>query len=687
MIDDTNLEKQGAAVGQYEETDDDLRIWRNCLNARSKLAGWRSEAREDFDFEAGRQWSELDTAKLTEQGRPVVTFNRTIRAINAVCGLQVQTRQEAACFPVEMSDSGTSEYQTNVLRYFKQRCDADSKESKAFRDAAVCGMGWVETALDIEDIDYPKLDLHRLNPLHMLWDPLAKDDGLADSRWVAHVKSLDRMAFKEMFPDEDFVAYDFWGIDGDTGQPHDATNDWKYANDQSDKMQPDQTCSVIQYQEWQKRNCYRAYGPNKQAVELSGSQFKKLKKQMDAGGIQYVQYQKKVYTQYFLIKGRTVQKKDLQCDQFTFNAITGYLDHNKNRWFGLVRLMKDPQRWSNKWMSQIQHIVNSGAKNGLIYETGALKNPRKAEAEWAIPGSMTEVVPGGLERVRDKVPPPYPDGVDRLLQYAMGAIEDVIGVNLELLGMANRDQAIGLEQERKQAGITMLATLFDSMRLYLKEQARLLMQYVQAYIPENTLVRITGEAGAQYVPLIKNKLSAQYDIIIDEAPTSPNMKESVSRSLMQVVPIAMNAGIPIPPDILDYTTLPVDLVQKWKRLIMSQQNDPSKQQMQQMRAMSAQLELYDKRAEIEKKGSEVAVNYGKVASEQAYANMQNPAIDAQIEHEKMMNEQQRKYIEMMLDQQRKDQEHRLAMEQRAQIPPPIQTVRQPNTAVAQQPGM
>src|SRR6185312_4735263 len=64
---------------------------------------------------------------------------------------------------------------------------------------------------------------------------------------------------------------------------------------------------------------------------------------------------------------------------------TGKRDMNKRYWFGLVRAMRDPQEWANKWLSQILHIINSNAKGGLMAPKSAFENWRQVEANWARP--------------------------------------------------------------------------------------------------------------------------------------------------------------------------------------------------------------------------------------------------------------------------------------------------------------
>jgi hypothetical protein len=59
---------------------------------------------------------------------------------------------------------------------------------------------------------------------------------------------------------------------------------------------------------------------------------------------------------------------------FSWACVTGELDLNKGHWFGLIKVMRDPQMWSNKWMSQILHILNTTAKGGIVAEMDAFED-------------------------------------------------------------------------------------------------------------------------------------------------------------------------------------------------------------------------------------------------------------------------------------------------------------------------
>jgi hypothetical protein len=46
---------------------------------------------------------------------------------------------------------------------------------------------------------------------------------------------------------------------------------------------------------------------------------------------------------------------------------------------GLIKVMRDPQMWANKWLSQTLHILNTTAKGGIVAEEDAFADMTEAE--------------------------------------------------------------------------------------------------------------------------------------------------------------------------------------------------------------------------------------------------------------------------------------------------------------------
>jgi hypothetical protein len=554
--------------------------------AKNHSSTWRENAREDFAFVAGQQWDEDDVATLKEQMRPAIVFNRVGPVIDAVSGAEVTNRQEVRYIPREEGDAGVNEVLTGAAQWVRDQCDAEDEESDAFLDAIICGMGWTETHLEFDEDPDGRIYVDRTDPIEMFWDPTAKKRNLADKRWVQRLKRFSRKEVDARWPDKaDEVSEpaEWDAEDEEGGASVDATPP-RYSKNQSGG--PDKSAkkiAVLEHQWFELDTLYRVADPDSgKVVDFPAKRFEKVKPTLDAMGVQYVKTKGRRYLRAFVAGNVVLEKGDAPCSTgFTYKPITAKRERNTNTWYGLVRPMKDPQRWANKWLSQTLHIVNSNAKGGLLAEQGAFVDQRKAEDEWARPDAITMLKDGGLARVKEKTISQIPAGTAQLMEYAIKSIPDVTGVNLEVLGLADRQQAGVLEYQRKQAGLTILATLFDALRRYRKEQGRVLLYFIREYISDGRLIRIVGKMGQKFVPLVKDASSATYDVIVDDAPTSPNQKERVFQILSSLLPTLGKMGIMPPMEVLDYAPLPTTLIEAWKKQMQSKSGpNPEAQAMQ-----------------------------------------------------------------------------------------------------------
>lgn len=623
---------------------------------------WRRDAKEDFAFVSGDQWTEEDKSRLTAMMRPIITMNRIDPIIDSVSGSEVANRQEVRYIPREQGDVRVNEIYTSAAEWFRQQCDAEDEESDAFRDTLVCGMGWTETGLDYETEPDGMPYIRRTDPLQMVWDCSVTKRNLADMKRVFHVMRdipiEDARALikgEEEFEDADFNAT--W-IDGD-----DTTEDPVHDDHRSyDKNQIDDQTSLnrkvtmVRAQWIERETVYRSIDPANpgQLKSYSKEEFADFSAKAKLAGVELksVPSKVKVYKQAY-IGAKILEMGDAPCkDHFSFDCITGKRDRNKNQWYGLVRGMKDAQRWANKWLSQSLHILNTSAKGGILAERGAFESDADAEMSWAKQDVITWAKNGALskEKILPKPQSPIPTGFYQLMEFAISSIRDVSGVNVEILGMqSDSGQAASLDRQRKQSSMTILQPLFDSLRRYRKMQGRKLLYLIQNYLSDGRLVRIVGQDQAQYVPLTKQEGSAQYDVIVDDAPSSPNQKESTWNMLQQILPAV---GKMLPPAtwiaLLEYSPLPTSAQDKIKKSIQeAQQNqgpDPEIAKAQAQMELDKQkaiqdVELAQSKAaadaqlQRDKAGIELEMKQSQAAADALLAQQQ--AIDAhELERQK-----------------------------------------------------
>jgi hypothetical protein len=651
------------------EIEDDaeqlLEIQTRYEAARDHALEWRKMARIDFAYYAGDQWAEDDRQKLMEQQRVPVTFNRTGPLVDAIIGYETNNRQETRYIPRTEGDAKINEALTEAGKFFRDQCDAEFEESDAFRDMVICGMGWTNDRLD--DTYNPEYDLirDRTDPFEMLWDPSSRKPNLVDRRYDFRKKWMAKDEAKGIFPDwggeylhVDWLSDDF-DTDGDTARINPRMR-YKTGVIENSAVRD---VPVLEYQYCEYKTMHVVVNPSSgEQLELDDEQWEELDEETrnaaEAGTIPHTTKRLTEWKRCFLIGGEIVKKDMPYPKGSTYHCMTGKRDRNKSQWFGIVKALRDPQMWSNKWLSQIMHLINTSAKPGYDIEEGAVKDVAKFESRAARPGAVNAFTDGALQkgRVQRREAVGMPPDLANLMQYANDAMSDVSGVNQELLGMADRDQAGVLEYQRKQSAVTLLAPLFDSLRRYRKVAGRCWLYFMQHYMTDGRIVRITqdkqdGMPGKQEVAVpftdqFFDESTSEYDVIVDQSSSAPNLKEEAWLALQPLLPlVAERLGPEEFMTILEYSPMPVSFTEKMKMHAAekAKQPPPPDPEMVKIEAMQkakqAELQLKQQEAQVdaqlEQQKAEVQLRLeGQKGQAQIQLEREKAAAQLQLEQQK-----------------------------------------------------
>lgn len=602
---------------------------------------WRTEARKEFDFVANRQWENADKSDLEAAGRVAITFNRTLAIIKSVAGIEINGRHEIAYLPRNNSTDSAeiNEMLTEASNWMAEGCDAEDEQSDAFQDCSICGMGWTEMRLEFEEDPDGKYIEERIDPLEMAWDSSARAKNLTDARRIWRVRKMLLSEARERFPDVPDVDLDAaWARRmGHMTDPAKPVEERLQRLENLTRDYDPKTEVHIVHAQWYERETYWRVidpaAPNEKPMEMTPYEFERLNARYKVlqRPLIALELKRRVYKQAFLggsiLGGVTPAPAG---DRFTFQCITGERDRNEGVWFGLVRLMKDPQMWANKWLSQSLHILNSTAKGGILAEEDAFVDQREAEETYAMPDAITWVRKEAIQKgkIMQKPGGGIPTAYINLLQFAISSIRDVVGINLELLGMRDVNQPGILEAQRKQAAMTILATLFDSLRRYRKQVGRVRLFFIQNYLADGRWIRINGPDGYKFQQLLRDKTLGTYDVVIDDAPTSPNQKEKSWGIIQMMLPAIRDLLTPeLIVLILEYSPLPAKLINSLKEMIKNP--DPEKAQQQQLAKATAEAQLQKLLAEVEK---------NKAGAQQTGTDIQREMALLPIEIQKMLSE-------------------------------------------------
>lgn len=653
----------------YSKLEDDELVKKinECYRqARDHSKAWRRECVDLHKFRSGHQWSDDDKAALEEQGRPPVVFNRAGTIIDAVIGNEISNRQEIRFLPRTNDDSAFNEMATNVVRWHRQECNAEDEESDAFENLLIGGMGWIETRVDYDESGEPIIVMDAVDPVEMYWDTNARKHNLEDRQWQIREKWIPTEEAKATWPE-------ISELQPAVSMAPDLSDDIRnadppfYERESTGFDKKAKTVRVIEYEWIEFDPHYVIQNPITGKVEtINAETFKRLEKK--APELKSSKIKKpKVYRAYSIGNSMLERGDGPRKNWFNYECITGKRDTKDNTFYGLMRGMKDPQEWGNKFFSQIMHIVNSNSKGGFFWEEGALVNEQNAKEDLARPDGMVKLKAGGLQKIKERQMFQFPSSIDKMMEFAISSIRDVPGVNLELLGMANREQAGVVESQRSRQALTVLAPLFSNLRRYRKNQGKMSLYFIREYIPEGRLIRVVGEDGAKVVPMMKDPLMVEYDVIVEQSPTSPNSKTEAWLALRDVLPVLQAAGMQPPMEIVDVLPLPESMTAKWKETIKKGPPPEVAQKMQEMDKMIQDLQQENQQLQMGQQIDMAKLQSANQIKQQEMAMKQEQwQNDMKLRIEEMNAEHQMKVDELAFSQQIAIEELKLEKEKIAE---------------------
>jgi hypothetical protein len=591
---------------------------------------WRQfEVRENFALFEGNQWTKEAVDRQTKNSLPIININRTAPVIESICGYEQQNRLDIQYLPrlLNKEQEGYSDIMNNSVRYIEENAKADSQYSLSFRDMLICGIGATSTDFDYDNNPDGDTVVERIFPAFLFWDNAARAKNLIDSDYVVRLKVMNQEAIQEEYGITFFDDVYSASLDARILEFFNAVLAVK-------------TLGVVYEYQWrQKEPFYRVENPfmklnpmtlppevamimealKKEYAETysfnpdmdalfsvgSGKKLSEIKQIFGALGIPVKstkQHQFKYYRA--IITGSKVVEKSENYSQtgFSIKFMTGQFSELTQSYYGLVRSCKDPQRMLNQAVSDYVSFLQTIPKGGVEIEADAVDDIAAFVDTYTKARHVTIYEPGGLMKSRPKITPPIPSGILEMIQYSDQQIMQVCGVTPELMGMMQTKETNSsfLRQQIKQ-GLTTLSTYFDAKYYYLQRQAELYTDCVRIMVDncEGRLIRnVIGEKDEPYIQLTKSRLAAQYDIVVDEMPSSPDENNDLAMKLLELQGQLIN--MPTPVNIMPLVIEHLDLKPDVKEQIMEMMKPPPPQPPDPLNTALLESEINYKNASAEK---------------------------------------------------------------------------------------
>jgi hypothetical protein len=589
----------------------ELRINENLMCEQT----WRqTEVRESFAVYEGDQWLEEDIERQLANGMPCIAINRVKPVIQSIVGFEIQNRLNVKYIPRlnNNQQNGFNDVLNNAVKYIEQKTNADLEYTLAFQDMLICGVGATDTLMDYSKPPYDgEFKVERVMPAFLFWDPASRRKNKTDSDYVIRLKVVNRDIIKQEYG----VEY--------SDDVYSAALDARILEFFQAVLAVKQLGVVYEYQWRKKKRFYQVENPFKELnpeelaiasgietyegieefITLLGAtmqfygakynfnpaldqtfaiedkaDYSNFKEAMRFFGIK-VTYAKQYMYKYYraIITGNHVVSKSENYSQngFSVKFMTGDFSELTQYDYGLLRGCKAPQRLLNQVVSDYQGFLNTIPKGGVSIERDAVSDIQGFLDTYTKAKQVTIFEPGALAggKVVPKVAPPLPQGILEMVQYADSQIMSVCGVTPELMGMMNtKEQNSSYMRQQIKQGLTTLSTYFDARRAYLQDQAELYIDCVRVLAENNEgrlIHNVLGEGNEEYVPLLRSNIAAEYDVIIEEMPMTPDQKEATFIKLLEMQNVMLNKPNPVDlmPLILEYAPFEQSVVKELKAMI------------------------------------------------------------------------------------------------------------------------
>lgn len=599
-------------------------MFENAITYDSK---WQREAYEDFKFRDGDQWPDSEKIILEDELRPCLTFNLTKASIDLIMGMNEDNRKRFRASPVEPTDGFLAEVLNDVSENIFDAEDFIDEEDAALESAAICGRGYVgiDFLPDPNRFTEIKMKEVAIAPHEIHFDPSARRPTLEDAEYICWDRWISKQDFLVKYPKVSAKKLDDMIDDRSlivenavAGIPQPTYDDnVDYNDDDSDYDTPlddslylyydnmKNMIRVIHMEYWEAYKRYFGFDPETQQwFEFTDTPLKQAK---EAYKLKYghdLEYEvlmdKKV--KWLQFTGTEVLfdgDSPIPYPGFSIVPCFAYRDVSGRtaNHFGVVRLIKDPQREVNKRWSQALNMLNQQVQPGLFAEVDAFVDTAQAEAAMKEAGTISWMNQGALTsgKIQERNVPTFPNAPMQMEQFSQDIMKKITGINTDLLGQdRGREEAGIVIRLRQQQGITLLKPLFRSYNKMKKELFKRQLAIIMEYMPNKQIFRILGRGDRYQIDSktgvvvdtqngmqanIRDVRSLEYNIKAEESPGNMTKRMLELSTFMEM----QQAGFPVDPStVIERMELSATAKARWIEYIQNQQKQQADQNQQAM---------------------------------------------------------------------------------------------------------
>jgi hypothetical protein len=428
-------------IAQFEESED------ATYDARQK-------SERDRDYYDEKQWTSAEVKALEQRGQPANTYNRVKRKVNAMLGIEKQTRKDPKAFPRQPGDEQSADAATDAIRYVCDDSRWDDKRSQASKEMAIEGtcaimVGFKQSKSGVDP------EIRRIPWDRYYYDPHASEFDFSDKKYDGVVIWMDIDDAIAKWPDAEAILQATWSS---------AAKSDTYDDKPKSRLWADYSRRRI-------RLC--------EHYHLTGE------------GWTYC-----IFTQGgFVVEPQPSPYLDEAGEpENPISSVSLYVDRDNNR-YGEVRTMIGPQDDVNKRRSKALHLIS---QRQVRVSPGVGSDAQEVRKELSRPDG---VFVGEKDDVEILPTNDMAAGNLQMMQIAMQET-DLIGPNAALGGKNEQALSGRAMLAQQQGGMVEMATFLDCIRVLSVAVYRAVWARIRQAWTEERWIRVTdNENNVRFVGL------------------------------------------------------------------------------------------------------------------------------------------------------------------------------------------
>jgi len=554
----------------------------------------------DLRMFLGDQWNAQEKQKLFEEGRNQWVFNLIRKNINMVDGYQRSHRLSSIVVPQESKDQQAADDLSDLLMYVMQYADGYKWISDSFAGAIKTGWNLCTIYMDYrEDPINGDIKLGREPYSGFITDPYFTQQDLGDCSHVIRRKYMSPQQAASLLPGFEEEVY--------------AIQDQGWSRDDKFTWLPYQTQpngqEFIAYNEYYKQ----VWVPVPVLVDNETGEYTEWTGKKDAlrfmldkyPQLTVIEKPKRVIQCHIILNNTYIKTIEDQfgLDEYPFVPFFGVFEPESEFWGlklqSLTRCMIDPQRETNRRLSQMTDMVESQINSGWIADEESVINPRSLfqTGQGKVIWRDRNAKPGAIERIQ---PGNIPPSLFQLQDIYSKGMSEILGINDASFGIPNSGSESGsLMMLRQSSAITNLQTVFDNLRYAQKLVSKKILKLIQTWTPQ----KVEKILGRKPSPQFYSKEFIKYDISVQEGILTDTQRQMYFKQLLELKQITDTPGNgPITAEMIVKAAPIQNGAQMLKEIEENQkaQAQQAKQQQDlQMQMLQGQME-YQKAGAVEK---------------------------------------------------------------------------------------